>query len=103
MPDTTLNRAAVDPTRFEQIQELLSRYPNITDAERAEIIHLLKKGPPIETALLSTIERVRPQLDHFREDNRGHFAIGAKEYVFVAVSLVALVALFAFLWDSGLR
>jgi hypothetical protein len=103
MPDTTFKRSpAVDPARFEHIQDLLSRYPDIAEAERQEVLHFLKKGPALETALLSTIEPLRPKLDHFREDHRRHFAVGAKEYVLVAVVLVALAAVFAFLWDSGL-
>ena len=104
MPDTTFRRSpAVDPARFEHIRDLLSRYPGVADAEREEILHYLKKGPPLDTALLSTVEPLRPKLASFRADHRRHFAIGAKEYILVAILLLSLVALLAFLWDSGIR
>lgn len=103
MPDTTFKRSpAVDPARLEHIQNLLSRYPDITEADREEILHFLKKGPPLDTALLGTVEPVRPQLDRFRADHRRHFEVGAKEYLLVAILLAALAALAALLWDSGL-
>ncbi|MDT9601055.1 hypothetical protein [Sphingosinicella rhizophila] len=104
MPDTTFKRSpADDPARLEQMKELLSRYPDIDDSEKDEIVHYLKKGPPLDAALLSTLERIKPQLARFREEHRRHFALGAKEYALVAVFVVALVALLALLWDAGLK
>lgn len=104
MPDTTFKRsAAVDPARLEHIQDLLSRYPDISDADRGEILNYLRKGPPLDAALLTTVERIKPKLARFREDHRRHFAVGAKEYILVAVLLAVLVALFVFLWDAGLK
>ena len=104
MPDTTFARSpAIDPARLERIQDLLSCYPAIGEAEKMEIVHYLKKGPPLDTALLTTVERLRPQLERFRADHRRHFELGAKEYLIVLVLLTALVALLASLWDSGLR
>lgn len=85
------------------MQDLLSRYPQIADAEKQEILRYLKKGPPLDTALLTTVEWIKPQLARFREDHRRHFAIGAKHYAAVALILAGLVTLLALLWDSGLR
>jgi hypothetical protein len=85
------------------MQDLLSRYPQISDAEKQEVVRYLKKGPALDTALLTTVERIRPQLARFREDHRRHFAISAKEYAVIALLLVALVTVLALLWDSGLR
>ena len=104
MPDTTFKRSsAADPARLEHIRDLLSGYPDIGDAEKAEILNYLKKGPPLDTALLTTVEPIRPQLARFREDHRRHFAVGAKEYILLAALLAALAALFIFLWDAGLK
>ena len=104
MPDTIFKRSpAVDPARLEHIQGLLSRYPQVSDAETEEILRYLKKGPALDTALLTTVEPIRPRLARFREDHRRHFAIGVKEYAVVVTLVIALVALLAFLWDSGLR
>lgn len=104
MPDTTFKRSsAADPARLEHIQDLLSRYPEIGDAEKEQILHYLKKGPPLDTALLTTVERIRPQLARFREDHHRHFAAGAKEYAMVAILVAAMVALFVFLWDAGVK
>lgn len=104
MPDTIFTRSpAVDPARLEHMREILSRYPQVSDAEKEEILRYLKKGPALDTALLTTVEDIRPQLARFREDHRRHFDIGLKEYALVALLVVALVAVLALLWDSGLK
>lgn len=104
MPDTTFKRSpAVDPARLEHIRNLLSRYPKISDAETAEIVRYLKKGPPLDTALLSTVESIKLQLARFREDHRRHFALGVREYVITALVLAVLVAMAVLLWDAGVR
>ena len=103
MPDTMFKRSpAVDPARLEHMKDLLFRYPDIAESERREILEFLKKGPPLDTALLSTVDHLRPKLAQFREDNRRHFALGVREYAFVALILAGLTLLFGWLWDAAL-
>jgi len=103
MPDTMFKRSpAADPARLEQMKDILLRYPDIAEAERQELLAYLKKGPPLDTALLSTVDELRPKLAWFRADHRRHFELGARQYAIVAIILAGLVALFVWLWDSGL-
>ena len=92
----------MDPERLEHIKELLSRYPWISGVEKEEIVQYLKKGPPLDTALLTTFDAIKPKLARFREDHRHHFGVGPKAYVATIILIAAVLALCAFLWDSGL-
>ena len=103
MPDTMFKRSpAADPARLEQMKDILFRYPDISVSERQDLLAYLKKGPPLDTALLSTVDGLRPKLARFRADHRRHFELGIREYAIVAIILAGLVALFIWLWDSGL-
>lgn len=104
MPDTMFKRSpAANPARLEQMKDLLFRYPDITDSERQELLTFLKKGPPLDAALLTTVDHLRPKLGRFRDDHRRHFDLGLREYVLVAAILAGLILMFALLWDSGVR
>lgn len=85
-----------------RVEELLRRYPDIDSGETREILRFVKKGPPLEAALLTTDEQLRVKLDSFRRNNRSEFALGLREYLTVAVIVIALVVLLDLLWDSGI-
>ena len=87
----------------DRIEELLSKYPNIDAAETAEILHFIKKGHPLDVGLMTTVDSLKKPLEAFRRDHASHFKLGLKEYVTVAVILIALVTMCVFLSDSGLR
>jgi hypothetical protein len=99
---TSAQRKLVDVGRRGHVGDLLERYPAVSADEVAEILRYIKKGPPLEVALLSTDDRIKPRLDQLRHDHRSEFSLGPKEYMAVALIVAALVAFLAFLWDSGL-
>ncbi|HEU0134341.1 MAG TPA: hypothetical protein VFR28_05920 [Allosphingosinicella sp.] len=95
-------RGLGEQSRRARIEALLKRYPDIDAGETGEILHFLKKGPPLEAALLTTNDRLRPKLDSFREDHRADFSLGLKHYLAVAIIVAGLVVLLGLLWDSGI-
>lgn len=99
---TSAQRMIVDASRRGRIEDLLRSYPDVPPGEVAEILRFLKNGPPLEVALLTTDEEIKAKLGLFRSDQKAEFAFGPKEYAAVAFVLIALVALLASLWNSGL-
>lgn len=99
---TTKRSLAADPARLEHIENLLSRYPDISKAEREEIIHYLKRGPALDSALLSSIEHIKPKLARLREDHRSEFELGAREFIIVTLVFAIIIALGTYFWDAGL-
>lgn len=96
-------RKLVGRTQREQVEDLLTRYPDITPDEVAEIIRFIKKGLPLEVGLMTASERLRPQLLRFRHDHPSEFSLGAREYVATLLVLVAFIGLCFLLWDKGIR
>lgn len=95
-------RKLADASRRGHVGDLLKRYPDVPAGEVAEILGFLKKGPPLEVALLTTDDRVRAKLGEFRKNHSAEFSLGPKEYLAVAVIVALLIAVLALLWDSGL-
>lgn len=100
---TSASRELVGQGARAHVEGLLRRYPDVADAEAAEILRFLKHGPTLEVALLTTDEQLRLRLDRFRADHPANFAIGAKHYLLVAVIVAILVLAGALLWDVGLK
>lgn len=91
-----------ESSRRARAENLLGRYPDIDAGEMRELLRFLKKGPPLEVALLTTDDQTSAKLRRFRDDHRGEFSLGPKEYSIVAIIVAGLVALLSLLWDSGL-
>lgn len=83
-------------------ETLLVTYPAVDAAETAEILRFLKKGPPLEVALMTADDQLKPKLSQLREDHAKEFSPGLKDYLTVAVILIAVIAVLALLWDAGL-
>lgn len=98
MANESTYRLATDGERLRQIEQLLVRYPDIAAPERGEILHYLRKGPGLDTGLLTGIEEIKPKLDRFREDHRDQLGLGIREYAAVAVFLAVLAGLVILLW-----
>ena len=52
------------------VEDLLSRYPAITDAEKLAILDFLNKSSALDSALLTCNEAIAENLKAFRQDNR---------------------------------
>ena len=96
-------RTLVEFGQRAHVQDLLGRYPDVSVAENAEILHFLTKGPQVEVGLMTADEALQPKLRQFREDHPNHFAIGAKEYLIVAVLVLAMIGACFLLWDAGVH
>lgn len=96
-------RRLVGESRRDRVEDLLTRYPDVTPGETAEIMRFLKKGLPLEVGLLTSNEALRPQLQRFRADHRSDFSLGISEYVAAVLVVAAFIGLCLLLWDSGVR
>lgn len=90
-----------DELRLDRIARLLTLYPDIDTAEVAEIIRFLKKGPPLDVAMLGSREELKPALARFKGDHRHEFSLGWKGVLTVVAILAAMVAATLLLWDVG--
>ena len=86
---TTINQTSrhtspVNEARMARMEGLLRRYPGLTDDEMEELLHFIRKGPALELGLISGNDELKPQLDRFRADHQGAFAIGGKEIAVIA-------------------
>ncbi len=100
---TSVQRKAAGSLQRADVADLLRRYPDVDAGETDTLLRFLKKGPPLEVALLTTDEELWPRLQRFRQDHRSKFSLGFKEYALVLLILMGLIALCLFLWDVGVR
>lgn len=74
----------------EQVADLVSRYPGITDDETKEILTFLRTGRHLDVGLLTADESIRPNLDAFMGDHKAHFHVKWWEGAAVMVGIAAL-------------
>jgi hypothetical protein len=84
----------------ERATELLARYPRVSAEDRREILDFLKKGRHLDIGLLTTSERLRPNLDAFMADHKAHFRLRWVEGAAVTGALVALLAIVWLVWEA---
>ena len=98
---TSRHVSPVNEARMARMEVLLRRYPGLTDDEMHELLHFVRKGPALELGLLTGNEELKPQLDRFRADHQGSFAIGRKEIAVIAALVAVIVLAIVLLWDAG--
>jgi hypothetical protein len=79
----------------ERAAELLDRYPHVSPENRREILDFLKKGRHLDIGLLTSSDRLRPNLDAFMADHKAHFRLKWAEG---AAATGAIAALLAIVW-----
>lgn len=84
----------------ERVTDLLSRYPKVTDDESAEILTFLRTGRHLDVGLLTSDQRLKPNLDSFMEDHKSHFQVKWGEAALVIAAIAALIALFWLVWEA---
>lgn len=62
----------------------------------------MKKGVPLDVALMITTEELQPQLKLFRDDHASAFSLGPKHYLAVLVVFLIFLGACVLLWDAGL-
>jgi hypothetical protein len=93
----------VEPGQRAHVEALLRNYPRISAAETSDILCFLKKGPPLEVALMTADDTLKDRLDAFRSDHAAEFSLGMKEYVAVAALIVAVLTVCVLLADIGVN
>ena len=78
------------PITRERVAALLGRYPDVSKDENRAILEFMKNGRHLEIGLLTSDEKLRPNLDAFMEDHKRHFRVSFGE----AAAIVAMIAAF---------
>jgi hypothetical protein len=84
----------------QQTAELLDRYPDISEAERAEIVSFMRTGRHIDIGLLTSNDALRPKIDAFMADHKKEMRLGSSEIVTVVAAVVAFLALCWLVWEA---
>lgn len=94
-------RRLADRNMRERVEQLLERYPDLSLEETALILRFLKKGPFLETGLLSSNETIRPKLERFRADHRKQLSAGSRSLAIAALLVFLIIVAVVLLWDAG--
>jgi hypothetical protein len=94
---------ANDPDALGEVETLLARYPDVSEAERDRIGGFLRKGAAIDIGLLSSNARLWHKAERFRADNPVYFRLGARFYLFWALAIAAIVGTLVLIKDIGLN
>lgn len=67
--------------------ELLGNYPQLSDADRREVLTFLQTARHLDIGLLSANDKIRPKLDAFMDDHRTELGVTPRE-AFTAIALI---------------
>jgi len=84
----------------EHVAGLLARYPQVSGEEQRDILSFLRTGRHLDVGLLTSNERLRPQLDAFMADHQRHFRIKWGEGAAVVGGIVALLLMLWLVWEA---
>jgi hypothetical protein len=84
----------------EQVADLLSRYPKVSDRENRQILSFLRNGRHLDIGLLTSNERLRPKLDAFMADHQSHFRVKWREGAGVIGAIVAALVAMGLAWEA---
>lgn len=86
-------------TGRERVAQLLERYPQVSKNENREILDFMKTGRHLDIGLLTSDDKLRPNLDTFMEDHKRHFRVSLGEGTAVVALITALILLCWLLWE----
>jgi len=84
----------------DRVAGLISRYPQVSEKDRKEILEFLKEARHLEIGLLTSNDNVRPQLDAFMEDHKRHFRLGVLDLVRLLALIGAIVMVCWLVWEA---
>jgi hypothetical protein len=84
----------------ERVADLLERYPRISAEEIREIITFLRTGRHLEIGLLTSNDRLRPNLDAFMHDHKAHLQVKWREAVALIAGVGALLTMCWLIWEA---
>jgi len=85
-----------DPARVERMADLFRLYPDIGDAEKAELLLFLRRGRQIEIGMVSARDGIAERLSRFRHDHGEHFRL--RPYQILGFILLVVGPLTALAW-----
>src|SRR5690242_6493036 len=94
-------RVANDPQALDLLEQLLIRYPSVSEEENGRIGQLLRSVTPLDLGLLSTTASAWSQAELYRRDHPTHFRMRWTERLFWLASAAILIAGMIFAWDIG--
>ena len=83
----------------EQVSELLSRYPHVSDRESHQILTFLREGRHLDVGLLTSNDRLRSKLDVFMNDHKKHFRVTWSEGARAIAGIVAMLLVLWLAWE----
>lgn len=82
------------PGSAEEVRELMSRYPSLSETELARLINLYRELSALDMALMLSDEQLVPSLDRFSADHRSRIKTPFRQYVaLVGYVLIGVAAL----------
>jgi hypothetical protein len=84
----------------EQAAHLLSRYPQVSDAESKAILTFLRKGRHLDVGTLTADEKLKPHLDGFMTDHAKHFRVSIREGSAVVAAIAAFLIVCWLVWEA---
>jgi hypothetical protein len=94
-------RIEVDPysPSRERVAKLLTRYPKVSARENREILEFMRNGRHLEIGLLTSDERLRPNLDAFMRDHKKYFQLTFREAAVIVAVIAAFLLAAWLLWE----
>lgn len=81
--------------RTERMTTLLRRYPEIAEAERAELLAFLTNGSQEEIVQVAHLQGLEPRFLQFRSDHPKQFRTGLRGWLpmiaFIVIALIGIV------------
>ncbi|HEU4967356.1 hypothetical protein [Sphingomonas sp.] len=91
-----ISQSRTPSERTLRVEQLLIRYPDISDNELAFLVGTFPYLPPVELSLMLADDRLAEKLDSFHRDH-GHMLVAPRTWLLAALlSTAGLVA--AILW-----
>jgi len=74
------------PELRARMEQLIARYPEVSEEETREILAFLRKGPHLDVGLVTSEDALRPKIEEIRARHRDEFRLKAHQVVlFIAV------------------
>jgi len=96
---STHDRTRALPLDREQVAELLSRYPHVSDRESHQILTFLREGRHLDVGLLTSNDRLRSKLDVFMNDHKKHFRVTWSEGARAIAGIIAMLLVLWLAWE----
>lgn len=83
------------------VEDLLARYPSVTEGEKETILAFLNGSSALDTALLTCNEAIADNLKAFRQDHRKQLGFTPINWM-ILITILGLVAFAVYyMWDAG--